>query len=699
MVDQDDFVSDSGQGDDMPDGGHDFLGEAAAQAAGSKDYVVLNGAVHIFFDRPLPEYDTGPVKAYYAKELGGNQANCYALVCDRSLMPRLRAADVYGRLAHPCLNSLIGRGAVYWPPQKKELYVFVYEGDIGKAFCQREESVALSLPPKLVTEVVLPPIVAALRDFKQRNFYHGGLRLSNMYPRYGGQKLEGVVIGDALATPYAYCQPVLYSTIPMAMADPAMRGLGTHSDEMYGLGVCLALMLRTHDPLAGKSDAQIISEKMQHGSYAAITGRDRFTGAILELLRGLLHDDATQRWTVEDVSNWMEGRRLSPKQNAKLRNAPRPIKFNGARYTQLAALAMDLPIAPLDAVRLYESEDIYHWIERSLEDRSTVERYKIATANLAQKSSNYQDKLVALMSMVLHPSAPIRYKGLRLLPESIGVAMAAAVERKQDLRPYIEIITSDLATTWFKVYDGGELDAAVHVPLIEKAKLYLSRNKICQGAERCIYHLWSSAPCLSPVLENFYVFDPRQILPAFNRIAKDGGAASRHFIDRHVAAFLQEKEPKLIEPFLFDLDSSEAYRMIMAELTCCAGLQARYKGGFYPHLALELASRLQPVYERYHDKEKRDKIKSKVDKAAARGDLGEMVKTINDTHALRMDQKAFFTSLAEYVALQKEYEENAVFLEDRKKFDENFGRDVSAIVSCVVATFLIFMIAISYFTG
>jgi hypothetical protein len=690
MADKDGLISD--------DGDNAAKSGVAPSSRAARDHVSLKDTVHIFFDQPLPEYNTGPVKAYYAKELTGNQSNCYALVCEKSLMPRLRQADIYSRVAHMCLNNLVERGVVYWPPHKKERYVFVYEGELGKAFCLREESVALGFSPKQVTEIILPPIVTALTDLKNKNFHHGGLRLSNMYPRYNGQKLEGVVIGDALTTPYAYCQPILYNTIPMAMADTSGRGQGSSADDMYALGVCLALLLRTNDPLAGKTDNQVIKEKLLHGSYAAITGRDRFTGAILELLRGLLHDDATQRWTIEDVSNWMEGRRLSPKQNTKLKNAPRPLKFSGGRYSQLAPLAMDLPASPVEVVQLYENEDVFHWIERSLEDRVAVERYRTTMAGLGAKGPLYQEKLVALMSVVLHPVAPIRYKGLRVMPDSLGISMAEAVEKRQDLRPYIEIITLDIAAAWLKAYDGGDMEIVAHASMLDAAKQYLKKTKIGQGLERCIYHLWSSAHCMSPNLDDFFVYDPRQLLSALDRMLKDK-PAPRHFIDRHVTAFLMEKEARLIDPYIFDLDSTDDYRVIMAELMCLAGVQARFKGPFVPNLAQAMAERLKPVYERYHDNEKREKIKDKVDKVASRGDLGEMVKLINDTQALKLDQNGFFSAMSEYDALQKEYDDNARFLEDRKKFGENFGREVSAVISSIVAGVIIMMVVMSYFSG
>ena len=81
-----------------------------------------------------------------------------------------------------------------------------------------------------------------------------------------------------------------------------------------------------------KTDEQIVEHKIEHGSYTSLVGKDRFRGALLELLRGLLYDDSNQRWTLEDVQAWVDGRRLSPKQSPKRIKASRPVILTEKKY-------------------------------------------------------------------------------------------------------------------------------------------------------------------------------------------------------------------------------------------------------------------------------------------------------------------------------------------------------------------------------
>ena len=671
----------------------------AASVSSADGTVALGDTVKIDYNRTLPDYRTGPAEAYFAKELKGLKADCYALVCDRAFVPRLKQMVIYEKISNSCLNRLVDHGVVYWPPLKKERYVFVYEGGLDQAFAAREESVALGMNPNHVSNIVLPSIANALQDFKHRSFYHGGLRLSNMYPTYAGKRLESVVIGDALSAPYAYAQPVLYNTIPQAMSDPVGRGLGTSADDVYAFGVCLALMLRQQDPLAGKSDDEIIKEKILNGSYAAITGKDRFTGAILELLRGVLHDDATQRWSVEEILIWIEGRRLSPKQHVKAKNAPRPLKFNDKRYTQLAPLAMDVALSPSDAVDMHEAGEILQWIDRSMEDPLASERYKEMMGDLSKKEAHYQDKVMACLSIALHPAAPIRYKWHHLMPDSIGVAMAEALERKQDIAPYIEILTSGIAYKWLDVQeDDSEVDVSGLMSLVETTRKFLKQTKIGHGVERAFYHLLPEAHCMSPAFENFYVFGPQDIVFAYDAILEKK-AAPNVFIDRHMAAFLLERTPHLIEPYLYDLDSSDDYRVISATLACFATIQARHKIASLPHLTQAFVKKLKPIYARFHDREKREVIEKKVERIAKKGQLNEMAKLLNDKAAFAQDQNAFQNAMVKHQNLQAEYDSNATYLEDKDRFSQRFGRGMSAVISSILAGIVIIVIVLMHVGG
>ena len=52
---------------------------------------------------------------------------------------------------------------------------------------------------------------------------------------------------------------------------------------------------------------------MQRGRFSALIGNHRLSPTHIEILRGLLSDDARQRWTAAELEQWTSGRRLTPK--------------------------------------------------------------------------------------------------------------------------------------------------------------------------------------------------------------------------------------------------------------------------------------------------------------------------------------------------------------------------------------------------
>ena len=124
----------------------------------------------------------------------------------------------------------------------------------------------------------------------------------------------------------------------------------------------------------------------------------------MELLRGLLHDDPTQRWTLDEIQVWLDGRRLTPKQALTRKKAARPFPFAGTRYTQTPLLAMALDSYPSEAVKIVDDGSLEQWLARSLEDEQAVERYEEALQYSIQggRSGGYADRLVSNVSNSIH---------------------------------------------------------------------------------------------------------------------------------------------------------------------------------------------------------------------------------------------------------------------------------------------------------
>ena len=252
---------------------------------------MLGDTYEIHSDQPLEKRNVGKSKAFHVVSKASPDDSYFALVCEPHLLPRSRPASAYSGFSSPVLIPLAAHGKVFWPPHKKEQYVFVYKDTLGERLLEPKGTLALGWDPDHIVDVIIKPMIDTLQEFEDRKFVHGSIRVDNMHD--GGvavNKLDRVVFGDCLSMPCSYAQSTLYETIERGMADPFARGPGLMTNDLYALGVCVAVLMRSHDPLAGLSEDEIIYEKVRQGSYAAIIGKDRVKGPVLELLRGLLHD-------------------------------------------------------------------------------------------------------------------------------------------------------------------------------------------------------------------------------------------------------------------------------------------------------------------------------------------------------------------------------------------------------------------------
>ena len=660
------------------------------KAAVEPDVAHFGQKVEISCKAPLPIYDNGDAKAYRAYSKDQNRVSLIALVCAPDLVPRMAAADVYKSIISPDIAALVLHGVVYWPPTGREHYVYIYQDNLGQPLLEQGKKGALGWKQDDVMPIVLRPMIGILQDFRDKDFVHGNIRPHNMFGGSAQGKPSKIILGDCLSNPASYAQPSLYESVSRAMADPIARGKGTAADDLYALGVSIAVLMRQNDPLAGLSEKEILRAKLMQGTYAAITGKDRFKGEILELLRGLLLDDPSQRWTIDEVISWMDGRRLSPKQSLATKKAPRPFPLGEERYSITPMLAMDVEKNSKELKRVVEDGSLENWIERSLEDEPTALRYEKALIDARQQSSGagYEQCLASNISIALHPDAPLRFKGLNLIGDGIGMAMARAIANKQSISSYAEVFLNSLVLNWLNVQNGTMIDVTGLFGRFEKCRRYLKTSKFGEGVERAVYVLCPEAPCLSETVHDYFVVGADDLLRAFEDLCKKGKAPAT-FLDKHVVAFLYEKEQKVIEPYLYDLNTHENHRVTAANLKCLAAIQKRYATGNMPALAKVLAPRLQTVVKRYHDRRVQEKLKESVAEFQGTGDLTKIASILDNAEVSKKDFKSFKRAMLEYSRIEEERQNLEMRLQDKDKFGIGTGKEVAAIFSSVLALILI----------
>ena len=659
--------------------------------------VVFNESITIYAGNRLPQFDKGPIKAYAARGTDKAPMHLFALICEEQLTPRTLKAANYFAILNPSLVRLVASGVTDWPPAGKQKYCFIFENTLGNPLMKEDTRGGLGLKPDVVLNAVIRPMIGVLADMRDKDIIHGNIRVANMYDG-GSKSMERVVLGECLSTPVSYLQPVLYETIDRAMCSSIGRGMGTQQDDMYALGVSLAILMRHGDPMEGLSDEEIIVRKMEDGTYSTLLGRDRITGAILELMRGLLYDDENQRWTLDEVLVWLDGRRLSPKQASRRSKANRPVLLGGEKYIRPEFLARDIVKNPSEAKQLIEEGELEQWLSRALEDKIATARFEKALKMSEEggKGGDYTERLATRTAIALHPEGPIRYKNISVLPEGVGPALTESFIMKRDLQSYHDFFMNYFITQWVDAQSTAVPDVSNLVSRFDGARAYLRQKGLGGGLEKCIYSMNPEVHCLSEKIQKHHVRSPEDLLRAYEKMAHSSGRPTL-FFDRHIVAYLSVKDRKNIDPYLHDLNAPENYKRIIAEAKTLATIQKRSQMERFPGIAKWMVENMEPVYERFHDRDLRLDTKKKAERLVESGDLAKIVALFDDPVVYQSDNLEFRRSMRKYHDLEQETVDIDRALRDEATLGNETGRQIAAVVAGILAGIIIMVAAFSAF--
>lgn len=650
--------------------------------------IAFNDSISVYAGNPLPQYDKGPVKAYIALGRDKAPAKLFAMVCEDHLTPRISKALNYVSILNPAMPRLVASGVIDWKPAGKEKYCFIYENTLGQCLMKDDTRGGLGLKPELVVNSIIRPMISVLQDLRDKDIVHGNIRPSNMFDG-GMRNLERIVLGECLVLPPSYNQQALYEPIDRALCTPSGRGTGTLQDDLYSFGVSLAVLLRHYDPLEGLSEEEVLDRKMEEGSYITLLAKDRLSGAILELLRGLLYDDESQRWTLDDVMVWMDGRRLSPKQAARRSKASRPLSFNGEKYFRPELLARDLNKNVSEAGHLIESGEIEQWLMRALEDKAMLAKYQKVMKQVEDNGAGKVESAITCTAMVLHPEGPIRYKNISINPDGVGTAFTESFMQKRDIQTYHDFFINYFISQWIDAQTKTVSDVGSLIFKFDSARAFLRQKGLGGGIEKCIYTLNPEVHCLSEKLSKYHVRTPEDMMHAFEKISKLPSRPAL-FFDRHIVAFLSVKDRKNIDPYIHDMNAPELYKRILAEVKTLATIQKRSQMGKFPGITSWIFDMLDPIYERFHDRQLRTELKRKAEKLKETGDIVKMITLFDMPEVYQQDNLNFRKAMREHYDLEQEEAGIERDLKNEKSMGQDTGRQYASLFSAILAGVLIF---------
>jgi len=244
------------------------------------------------------------------------------------------------------------------------------------------------------------------------------------------------------------------------------------------------------------------------------------------------------------------------------------------------------------------------------------------------------------------------------------------------------------------IREGRSLDKGSLMASFDLCRSYLKQKSLNAGIERCLYIMDPEAPCLSPILSDYYVQNATDILHAFEDLCSKSKKPDILF-DRHIISFLSVKDKSNIDPYINDISSRKRHERLLAQVKVLATMQKRCDLKGLPHLAAWIAKELQPVYERIHDKKRRETVEKNIKGFLKDGDIQAIAGLLNNSKLYTNDLHQFKQAMKQYDELVKEQDFIKLNLKKGRNYGQNSGRQLASVISMLIS--IIIMVVSVYF--
>ncbi|MCR9219139.1 MAG: hypothetical protein NXI21_02825 [Alphaproteobacteria bacterium] len=657
------------------------------EEAGGHGPILIKDRYEVHPDQPLPDFDDPPAVAVRASHRRDSNRQLYALVCDPKLPPRLDIVSTVHRIDHRALQRVVDWGVVHWPAEDRRCPVILMERPAGRRVFAALTDVNAAVTEETVMRIFLTPVVEILKDLHALGVHHRNIRPNNLF--FADSDEREIYIGECFSAQPGTNQPAVFETIECALAAPAGRGEGGVENDLYAVGVTTIALLAGKTPLADLSDEEVVRRRLAMGSYAALTQNLRISLTMMEPLRGLLNDDPTERWTLEELSLWLNGRRLSPKQQVMPNKASRGFTFAGRDYftTRELAHAMhknwDASLAPI------RDGTLDTWLRRGLSEDERVEAVNEAKAALGDGGD--ADRLIARVLIALDPEGPIRLRDLSATIEGLASILGLHMHDSAARNLFASALSMGLGQFWLEQQRRVDPNQLRFLTRLDKCRMVMNQPGLGFGIERAAYEINQNLPCRSELFERDYIATVEHLIPAYERLAAliaAGAEKPRRLIDRDVAAYIAVHFKRASGGELRDVErEGDEPAGRIAQIRLLANIQDYlHKKGETPHLSALAAEILEPAIERFHSRDRRRKVRDKLRKAARSGRLSDLLDVIDDQSEVQADQRSFDGAVREYALSVEETIVAKRDIKNRALLAAEIGGQLSSTFSALGAT-------------
>ena len=654
--------------------------------AASYEPATLKNRYLVFPAMPLTDLDTPTASAYGVEDRREPGRHLYALVCTPGLPTRTRTmVDLRNQPVHGIV-PLVDFGPVHWGPLEQSCQVVIFERPMGGRLIDMFANQPIKISEYELGRRIIEPISQALAELKAVDIAHRAVRIDNLY--FMDKDREELVIGECVTSPPGYDQPQIYEPLDRAMAMPAGRGYGDTDDDIYAVGITAIFLLLGHNPVAKFSNDELLAGKTELGSYQCLCGHERIPLPLIEPLRGMLSDDANERWNLDAMEQWLSGQKKTPIQR---RPAPKPktaYKFAGRDHVTPRTISHVFSKNVPEAAKAIKGGKLELWLRQSLSQPDMADSITstLAVTKVHEGSPDGSDDvLVSKVCMRLDPTAPIRFKGFSFMADGFGPASAIEYLRKGNFQIPGEILARDLLGYWAACQLPVTADITSMGRTFQTLSGFAKINDMGFGLERCLYELNRSLPCQSELLQQSYVDHIEEMLPALDAAAEHVDKRSRP-MDKNIAAFIATHFKFDIQPHLKALSAPKEETSLIGMLSLYALMQWRLSKDPLYGLSSWLGGLLQPAIGTYHSRSTRHTIEQEIPTLVRQGSLPELFDLIDNAERRSKDNTDFDEAQIEFAHAESEIQ--AIVGEDadhQEKLALQAGEKTTAMVAVVMS--------------
>ncbi len=676
----------------------------------SSKVVSMNPDMDVDFSNPNKAFVHNMAEAYDGWDTN-TETPIIVYLAPPHLLPRLDRIMNYRYAAHTNLLHYKGVGFVRHPDTGKEYAALAYEQPDFQPVLKTWGGTFPEMSHRQILEDFLKPLLSALQKFKDQDFTHGAVNLRNIFrpdqdatssdsEAEQGQDAQ-VLLGECLSAAATLQNHVLYETVDRAMADSFAKGTGTLKDDLYALGVCVAMLAWQYNPCREMKDEEILAAKIENGTFGMLAQPEKVSGDLLEFLRGVLNDDENERWGFEDIEMWLSGQRLSPRQPAIFKKASRPVKFEGQEYLYLKNLIMCLQKTPAKtAAKFLKGGTFLKWFMNCFSDKNLLGNLEtVLEVNKAPlKTDKDMEIFKTQMLSAINPEGPSSYNSHQISVRGFGHALGYQIAHQREINDFVSYINLQLYAIWLNMQINVPTDAAVIAGKFEQAKNFVNKKIPGMGIERVLYTFCESAPCLSPLFQDDFVYSPAQLLAALDRLAAKGKLELPMF-DRHMTAFLSVRKPRYIEKHISLITSNAKDSQTLGALKVSATIQKSENAAPAISLGDYFIDRAPEMLDQLHNSQLREKLLKEIEKMRGTGNIAGILMLVSDDKIVAADAKKFRDAQQSFQGLEARKQDISGSMERKKKYGYHKGRQVAMLLAAILSSLTIMFNIVSFFIG